>query len=253
MDSVPIVAITGQVAPPLIGTDAFQEADITGITMPVTKHNMLVTDAAEIPRAIAEAFHLASTGRPGPVLVDISKDALQAKTTFVWPPELRLPGYRPTTRPHGKQIREAAKLISRGAARCSTSAAACSRPRPARKLRAAGRADEHPGDHHADGAGCLPGQPPAARRHARHARQGVRGRCAAEGGPARCARGPLRRSGHRPARDVRPGREDRARRHRPGRDREEPPRGRPIVGDCKEVLVDLLTAVEAERRTAPPT
>jgi acetolactate synthase I/II/III large subunit len=111
MDSVPIVAITGQVARPLIGTDAFQEADITGITMPVTKHNMLVTDAAEIPRAIAEAFHLASTGRPGPVLVDISKDALQAKTTFAWPPELRLPGYRPTTRPHGKQIREAAKLI----------------------------------------------------------------------------------------------------------------------------------------------
>jgi acetolactate synthase-1/2/3 large subunit len=112
MDSVPIVAITGQVARPLIGTDAFQEADITGITMPVTKHNMLVTDAAEIPRAIAEAFHLASTGRPGPVLVDISKDALQAQTTFTWPPELKLPGYRPTTRPHGKQIREAAKLIA---------------------------------------------------------------------------------------------------------------------------------------------
>jgi acetolactate synthase-1/2/3 large subunit len=112
MDSVPIVAITGQVARPLIGTDAFQEADITGITMPVTKHNMLVTDAAEIPRAIAEAFHLAATGRPGPVLVDISKDALQARTTFTWPPELKLPGYRPTTRPHGKQIREAAKLIA---------------------------------------------------------------------------------------------------------------------------------------------
>ncbi|MFC5996667.1 acetolactate synthase large subunit [Pseudonocardia hispaniensis] len=112
MDSVPIVAITGQVAGPLIGTDAFQEADITGITMPVTKHNMLVTDAAEIPRAIAEAFHLASTGRPGPVLVDISKDALQAQTTFSWPPEMKLPGYRPTTRPHGKQIREAAKMIT---------------------------------------------------------------------------------------------------------------------------------------------
>ncbi|WP_345378002.1 acetolactate synthase large subunit [Pseudonocardia yuanmonensis] len=112
MDSVPIVAITGQVARPLIGTDAFQEADITGITMPVTKHNMLVTEAAEIPRAIAEAFHLAATGRPGPVLVDISKDALQARTTFSWPPELRLPGYRPTTRPHGKQIREAARMIA---------------------------------------------------------------------------------------------------------------------------------------------
>jgi len=111
MDSIPVVAITGQQSRPLIGTDAFQEADITGITMPITKHNTLVTDAAEIPRAIAEAFHLASTGRPGPVLVDIPKDVLQEQTTFTWPPELQLPGYRPTIRPHGKQIREAAKLI----------------------------------------------------------------------------------------------------------------------------------------------
>ena len=112
MDSVPIVAITGQVPSASIGTDAFQEADISGITMPITKHNFLITDAAEIPRAIAEAFHLASTGRPGPVLVDIAKDALQAQTTFSWPPELRLPGYRPITKPHGKQIREAARLIA---------------------------------------------------------------------------------------------------------------------------------------------
>ncbi|MGH3782421.1 MAG: thiamine pyrophosphate-binding protein, partial [Pseudonocardiaceae bacterium] len=112
MDSVPVVAITGQVPRSSIGSDAFQEADITGITMPITKHNMLVKDAAEIPRAIAEAFHLASTGRPGPVLVDIPKDVLQAQTVFVWPPELQLPGYRPTTRPHGKQIREAARLIA---------------------------------------------------------------------------------------------------------------------------------------------
>src|SRR4051812_1967421 len=111
MDSIPVVAITGQQSRPLIGTDAFQEADITGITMPITKHNTLVTDAAEIPRAIAEAFHLASTGRPGPVLVDIPKDVLQEQTTFTWPPELQLPGYRPTVRPHGKQIREAAKLV----------------------------------------------------------------------------------------------------------------------------------------------
>jgi acetolactate synthase I/II/III large subunit len=111
MDSIPLVAITGQQSRALIGTDAFQEADITGITMPVTKHNMLVTDPAEIPRAILEAFHLASTGRPGPVLVDIPKDVLQEKTVFSWPPEMKLPGYRPTTRPHGKQIREAAKLM----------------------------------------------------------------------------------------------------------------------------------------------
>ncbi|SDH24729.1 acetolactate synthase, large subunit [Sinosporangium album] len=111
MDSVPIVAITGQVASAAIGTDAFQEADISGITMPITKHNFLVTDPLDIPRTIAEAFHIASTGRPGPVLVDISKDALQAMTTFEWPSTVQLPGYRPVTRPHSKQIREAAKLI----------------------------------------------------------------------------------------------------------------------------------------------
>ena len=85
MDSVPVVAITGQVPSGAIGTDAFQEADIRGITMPITKHNYLVTDPAEIPRAIAEAFHIASTGRPGPVLVDVSKDALTAMTSFTWP------------------------------------------------------------------------------------------------------------------------------------------------------------------------
>ncbi|GAA3037006.1 acetolactate synthase large subunit [Kitasatospora sp. NPDC006786] len=111
MDSVPVVAITGQVSSKAIGTDAFQEADICGITMPITKHNYLVTDPAEIPRVIAEAFHIAATGRPGPVLVDIAKDALQATTTFRWPVETALPGYRPVTKPHAKQIREAAKML----------------------------------------------------------------------------------------------------------------------------------------------
>ncbi|HEY5335669.1 MAG TPA: acetolactate synthase large subunit [Mycobacteriales bacterium] len=112
MDSVPIVAITGQVGRAMIGTDAFQEADIVGITMPITKHNYLVQDSADIPRIIAEAFHIASTGRPGPVLVDIPKDVLIEETTFTWPERIDLPGYRPTTKPHGKQVREAAKLIA---------------------------------------------------------------------------------------------------------------------------------------------
>ncbi|MCW2855427.1 MAG: acetolactate synthase, large subunit [Marmoricola sp.] len=111
MDSVPMVAVTGQVPAAAIGTDAFQEADIRGITMPITKHNFLVTDPAEIPRTVAEAFYLASTGRPGPVLVDVAKSALTAMTDFVWPTEINLPGYRPVTRPHAKQIREATKLI----------------------------------------------------------------------------------------------------------------------------------------------
>jgi acetolactate synthase I/II/III large subunit len=112
MDSVPIVAITGQVPSAAIGTDAFQEADIRGITMPITKHSYLITKAEDIAAAIAGAFHIAGTGRPGPVLVDITKDALQAKTRFEWPRQLDLPGYRPVTRPHGKQVREAAKLIT---------------------------------------------------------------------------------------------------------------------------------------------
>ncbi|WUH97003.1 acetolactate synthase large subunit [Spirillospora sp. NBC_00431] len=111
MDSVPIVAITGQVASSLIGTDGFQEADIAGITMPITKHNFLVTKAGDIARTIAEAFHIAGTGRPGPVLVDIAKDALQSTVSFEWPVTLQLPGYRPVTRPHSKQVREAARLI----------------------------------------------------------------------------------------------------------------------------------------------
>ena len=116
MDSVPLVAITGQVPSAAIGTDAFQEADIVGITMPITKHNFLVQHADDIPRTIAEAFHLASTGRPGPVLVDLPKDILQAQGSFSWPPVLDLPGYRPTTRPHAKQVREAARLMA-GASR----------------------------------------------------------------------------------------------------------------------------------------
>ncbi|WHU48829.1 acetolactate synthase large subunit [Gordonia sp. L191] len=112
MDSVPVVAITGQVGRALIGTDAFQEADISGITMPVTKHNFLVYNAIDIPRVIAEAFHIAESGRPGAVLVDIPKDILQAQTTFSWPPQIDLPGYRPVTKPHGKQVREAARMIN---------------------------------------------------------------------------------------------------------------------------------------------
>src|SRR5579859_2007038 len=112
MDSVPLVAITGQVPSALIGTDGFQEADISGITLPITKHYFLVTRAGDIARTVGEAFHLAATGRPGPVLVDISKDALQATTEFRWPVPFSLPGYHPVTRPHSRQVREAARMIN---------------------------------------------------------------------------------------------------------------------------------------------
>ncbi len=112
MDSVPIVAITGQVPSAAIGTDAFQEADIRGVTMPVTKHNYLITDPADIPRAIAEAFHIASTGRPGAVLVDIAKDALQKETTFNYPKNVSLAGYNPVLEPKQDAINDAAALIA---------------------------------------------------------------------------------------------------------------------------------------------
>jgi acetolactate synthase-1/2/3 large subunit len=112
MDSVPLVAITGQVASTHIGTDAFQEADIVGITLPITKHSFLVSRADEIARTVAEAFHIASTGRPGPVLIDVTKDALQAATDFSWPVEMDLPGYRPVSKPHAKQVREAARMLT---------------------------------------------------------------------------------------------------------------------------------------------
>jgi len=112
MDSVPIVAITGQVPSAAIGTDAFQEADIRGVTMPVTKHNYLITDPADIPEAIAEAFYIAGTGRPGPVLVDIAKDALQKMTTFAWPKQRALAGYRLQLDAENEAIRDAARLIA---------------------------------------------------------------------------------------------------------------------------------------------
>lgn len=112
MDSVPIVVISGQVGASLIGSDAFQEADVVGASMPITKHSFLVTDPAEIPARLAEAFHLAATGRPGPVLVDITKSAQVAEMDFSWPPVLDLPGYRVADKPNMKQVRAAARAIA---------------------------------------------------------------------------------------------------------------------------------------------
>ncbi len=115
MDSIPMVAITGQVPTGAIGTDAFQECDTVGITRSVTKHNELVMDPSELPRIIREAFHIASTGRPGPVLVDVPKDVLTGSMDWYWPSDedvrAGLPGYRPNTKGHPRMIREAAKLI----------------------------------------------------------------------------------------------------------------------------------------------
>nr|WP_202813231.1 biosynthetic-type acetolactate synthase large subunit [Anaeromyxobacter sp. PSR-1] len=110
MDSVPMVAITANVSSSLIGTDAFQEADITGITMPITKHNWLVTDVRELPRILKEAFYVARTGRPGPVLVDIPKDVLNAELDFEWPETVEIPGYHPPVREEPR-LKDAAQLM----------------------------------------------------------------------------------------------------------------------------------------------
>lgn len=112
MDSVPLVAISGQVSANAIGTDAFQESDVVGVSMPITKHNFLVTDAAEIPTTLAKAFHLASTGRKGPVLVDIAKNAQNGEVDFSWPVKVDLPGYKVPSKPHTKQLKAAAKLMA---------------------------------------------------------------------------------------------------------------------------------------------
>ena len=217
MDSIPMVAITGQVPTAAIGTDAFQECDTVGITRSVTKHNELVMDAADLPRVIREAFHIATTGRPGPVLVDVPKDVLQATMDWWWPESVDLPGYKPTTKGHPRMIREAARLILES-------------ERPAdlrrwRHLEGAGRrcaararrAHEHPRGHDADGTGRVPRRPPAVPRHARHARQRHRGHRDAEGGPADRARLSFRRPGHGQGRVLRPRGEGHPCRHRPGR------------------------------------
>ena len=110
MDGTPLIAITGQVSSALLGTDAFQETDITGITVPITKHNFLVTHADDLPRVFREAFYIARTGRPGPVLIDITKDAQLARFVPEWDVEMDLPGYRPTSprhAPHSVAIRAA--------------------------------------------------------------------------------------------------------------------------------------------------
>ncbi|MCD6156492.1 MAG: acetolactate synthase large subunit, partial [Candidatus Atribacteria bacterium] len=113
MDSVPVVAITGQVPTKLIGKDAFQEADVTGITMPITKHNFLVTHIEELPIIVREAFHIASTGRPGPVLIDLPKDVQQQEAEFAFPETVEIPGYKPTYQGHINQINLAAQAIEK--------------------------------------------------------------------------------------------------------------------------------------------
>ena len=225
MDSVPLVAITGQVPTPVVGNDAFQEADITGITMPVTKHNMLVTSPADVAEAVREAFHIARTGRPGPVLIDLPKDVLVGETTWKWPDSVKLPGYKPTTKGNQRQVVEAVKLIMKAKRPVLYVGRRRHQGRGHEGALQGGDDGRAPGRHDAHGARRLPRRARALPGDAGHARQ-LHGRHGhAEVRPADRRRRPVRRPRHRQARRLRAGREDRAHRHRPGRDRQEP-RGR---------------------------
>ena len=192
MDSVPLVAITGQVPSAAIGTDAFQEADICGITMPITKHNFLVQDAADISRTLAEAFHIAATGRPGPVLVDIAKDALQAETEFAWPV-----GAAAARLPTGRQAAQQAGPGGRQADHAGEAPGSLRRRRRAEGschggAPGAGGAHRCPGRDHLDGARGLSRLAQAAPGHAGHARRRCRRHRPAAFRPADHARRAIR-------------------------------------------------------------
>ena len=217
MDSTPLIVVSGQVATGSIGTDAFQECDITGVTMGITKHNWLIKDVNDIPRVVAAAFHVATTGRPGPVLIDLPKDISNATMEWYWPTsvdDLDLPGYHPVTFGDPVLIGQAAELISQ--AHRPVFYVGGGRPEgPGRRGAAgAGRAHRHSGRHHAHGPGRLPRFAPPGARHARHARPLHRGHRAAEERPPHQPRRPLRRPGHGEDQRLRTRRQGDPRRHR---------------------------------------
>ena len=176
MDSVPMVAITGQVSRHLIGLDSFQEADITGITLPIVKHSYLVKDAESLPRIIREAFYIASTGRPGPVLIDIPVDVTKEEMDFdpAVIPTMDLPGYKPNLKGHPKQIKEAARLIATAERPVIYAGGGIIIVRRLGRAAGVGHLRPHPGHHHAHRQGRLPRRPRALHGHARHARHPVR-------------------------------------------------------------------------------
>ncbi len=220
MDSIPVVVITGQVAYSVIGTDAFQEADTVGITMPVTKHNWLISDAQDIPRVVREAFHVATTGRPGPVLIDLPKDVANTPMEWYWPEKIDMPGYKPNVKGHPRQIKDAAKLINEATRPVIYAGGGIMLAERVERAARAGGAHRHPRRHHADGPGRAARRAPAVPRHAGHARQLHRGHRDAEGRPAHHARRALRRPRHRQGVDVRARRQGHPRRHRSRRARQ---------------------------------
>jgi acetolactate synthase-1/2/3 large subunit len=162
-----------------MGTDAFQEVDIVGITMPITKHSFLVTKPEDVPKTIAAAYQIATTGRPGPVLIDVTKDCQQNSAPFIWPPKVDLPGYRPVVKAHGKQINAAAKLLVESKRPVLYVGGGVIRAGASAELLEAGRSRRCSRGHHPDGPRRIPRLAQAAPRHAGHARHG-------SGGARRC-------------------------------------------------------------------
>ena len=235
MDSVPVVFITGQVRTELLGTDGFQEADTLGITIPIVKHSFMIQDPREIPRAIHEAFHIARTGRPGPVLVDIPQDLSRAEIEYEPVTDVRLPGYQPTTEGNQKQIRQAAKALASARRPVIYAGGGVVNANASQELVELAMLRPLSGDVHADGAGRVPGAARAVAGDAGDARDAGgelrdgRGRPDLRGGRA------LRRSGHGQAVGVRAEGEVHPHRHRPGGDLQEragahPDRGRRQAG-----------------------
>ena len=227
MDSTPLVCITGQVRSGLIGTDAFQEIDATGITMPIVKHSWLVQNVEELPGVLKAAFHVAQTGRKGPVLVDIAKDVQEAEFDFVYPDHVDLPGWKPPTQGAPQAAAGSCAGDRRGAAAdrlCGRRRSERRRLRRVARPRGLGAASR---SRDADGQGLPAGLAPAQLRRARHARLQVRELGAEQGRPRDRDRRALRRPRHRQGVRVRAGREGDPLRHRRGRGREDPPCGDP--------------------------
>lgn len=160
MDSVPLVVITGQVPVSQIGTDAFQEVDITGITLPVTKHNYLIKDPEQLPQIIRKAFHIAATGRPGPVLIDLPKDVSQAKIKFTYPEKVYLPGYKPTYKGHPAMVGQAGKVIMESKRPVIYAGGGVISANAAAELKELAETIAAPVTHTLMGLGCFPGDHP---------------------------------------------------------------------------------------------
>ena len=222
LDSIPLIAITGQVKTAVIGTDAFQETPIVEVCRGITKHHYLVTDVNDLARVMREAFHIATTGRPGPVLIDVPKDVQQAQIVPDYDAPMNLPGYHVEDRKaRPEQIAQVAAAIKRSKRPVIYAGGGVMMGDASGELRELASEDQDSGDHDADGPGRVSRRRSAVARHARHARQRVRQLRRRPGRPAAGLRRAVRRSRDGQGLRVRQARQDRAHRHRSVGDQQE--------------------------------